>query len=234
MEFLESTDFFLRITVYDLKHKDESVKLKFRLIPMFHIGEKIFYDQVKEKLYECHELIYEGIQGNINKRFLNIRKTLADNLNLVVQRETLSLKGLDIKFTHGDYTAEESQKAWRKVKLFNRVKERFIDPIQSYFFNKNMTRKKLAKYFMKSYEDSYLAYGPRHDEIGTVANYRLAEREKILLKIVNQRFKEESNEDKLIAILYGAGHMGRISRYIIDKKGYTISKGEFITVFNIT
>ena len=233
MEFLESTNFFVRITVYDYCHKGELTKLKFRLIPMVHIGNQEFYDSAKEKILECQELIYEGIQRKRGIKLINSRKILSKKLNLVMQKDALILNKKKLKLTHGDYTEKEAEEGWKKIGLTERLKEKFVNPIKRYFQYKNLTKKKLAKSFMKSYEENYLAYGPRFDEPGTAENYYCAEREKKVKDIISDRINSESKEDKIIGILYGAGHMDRISRYLIDQHNYQVLKGEFMKVFDV-
>lgn len=232
MEFLESTNFFVRVTVYDYCQNLESNKLKFRLIPMVHIGEQNFYSEVKEKILECDELIYEGIQGR-RTRLVNGRRKLSEKLGLVMQNDALNLREIKLKLTHGDYTKEEGEIEWEKVNLFEKLKDRIIDPIKLYSLSSNMTRIKLAKFFMKSYRENHLAYGPSFDEPGTTENFYCAKREEKVLQIIKERIASEMTKDKRIGILYGAGHMNRISRNLIDAYDYHVYNGQFIKVFNI-
>lgn len=233
MKFLESTDFFLRVTVYDFCHRIASIKLKFRLIPMFHIGEQQFYDSVKEKILECDELIYEGIQGKKDAVLYNSRRMLCKKLDLVMENDALKLKGEKIKLTHGDYTKEEAEAAWAKVSLKEKMTDKITDPIQRYAIFRKMTRKKLGKYFMQSYADNFLTFGPRFDEPETTENYYMAGREQKVFDLILERIALESREDKIIGILYGAGHMHRISRNLIDKRGFHAYQGTFLNVFDI-
>ena len=232
MEFLESTSFFVRITIYDYCHSESSTKLKFRLIPMIHIGEQKFYDKIKEKILECDELIYEGIGGKRTK-FINGRKKLSEELGLVMQNDALKLRELELKITHGDFTAEEAKSEWKEVKLSERLKDRIVDPLRLYFMSSKMSRKKLAKFFMKSYAENHLAYGPSFDEKGTTENFYCARREKKVFEIIKQRMSIEKNHEKVIGILYGAGHMDRFSRKLIDNYGYHVCNGQFVKVFNV-
>ena len=54
------------------------------------------------------------------------------------------------------------------------------------------------------------------------------------MKIISQKMKDDSGVDKTIGILYGAGHMDRISRNLIDVHGYHPSNGQFIKVFGMS
>ena len=69
--------------------------------------------------------------------------------------------------------------------------------------------------------------------MGTTENFYYAGREKKVIDIIFDRVTNESKEDKLIGILYGAGHMNRISRNLIDVQGYHVSHGQFAKVFDV-
>jgi len=233
MEFLEATNFFVRVTVYDFHNKLESERLKFRLIPMLHIGEQKFYDLVGAKILECDELIYEGIQRKRGIQLINSREKISNELGLVMQRDALKFKDITVKLTHGDFTKEESNVEWKKVRLLEKLKDRITIPIEKYLMASTLTRMKLAKFFMKSYSENFLAFGPRFNEPGTTENFYYARREQKVFNIIAKRITEESEADKLIGILYGAGHMNRISRNLIDMHGYHPANGQFIKVFDI-
>ncbi|MFK7934575.1 MAG: hypothetical protein AB8G22_13780 [Saprospiraceae bacterium] len=233
MNFLESTNFFVRVTVYDYCHRLPEKRLKFRLIPMVHIGEPQFYDLAKEKIMECDELLYEGLRGGSNIQLFNSREVLGKQLGLVLQREALKINREEIKMTHADYTAEEYQSEWEKVSWLEKVKERITRPVKRLHLARNITRFDLAKYFMTSYEEAHLAYRPSYDEPGTTENFYYAGREQKVFQIIEERMATESNDDKLIGVLYGAGHMNRISRNIIDRYGYHVCQGEFLKVFDV-
>jgi hypothetical protein len=119
------------------------------------------------------------------------------------------------------------------VSLKEKVIDKIANPIKRYALYRKMTRKKLGKYYMQSYADNFLAYGPRFDEPETTENYYMAEREQKVLDLILERIALESSEDKMIGILYGANHMHRISRNLIDRRGFHACHGTFLNVFNI-
>lgn len=234
MEFLESTNFFVRVTVYDFEHRDMSVNLIFRLIPMVHIGEQSFSDTALEKILECDELIYEGMRRKREIRFINSLSKLGKKLGLVLQRDALNFKNGDLVLIHGDYSEDASKEEWKKVRFFEKLNEKVVIPVKRYFEVQSISRESMAKLFMKSYQEYHMAYGPRFDEPGTISNYYYAAREKIVFDIISQKIERDSGDEKTIGILYGAGHMNRISRNLIDVHGYHPSSGQFIKVFGIS
>ena len=78
-----------------------------------------------------------------------------------------------------------------------------------------------------------LAYAPREDVRGTAENFVMNAREQFVFEIINEKFRRESKEDKIIGIIYGAGHMKTISRFLIDQLGYIPRNGKFLEVFPI-
>lgn len=233
MNFVESTSFFVRVTMYEFIHPKEKINLRFKIIPMIHIGSKQFYKEVFQYLNECEEVIYEGVHSSKIKQITNRYKLAAKNLGLVLEREHLNLRALNCKLIHADYTKEISEQEWTKLRWREKLDAKFIIPIYLFFRYRNLTRRKLAKAFMTSAEEAYLAYGPREDEIGTFRNYVMNAREQIVFKKIQRKVKHEFAEDKTVAILYGAGHMKSITRYLIDKCGYILRRGTFIEVFKV-
>lgn len=233
MKIVESTDFYLRVVMFDFKHPDKNIKLSFRILPMFHIGTKKYYNSVMEKLSECDEILYEGF--NFKKiRFQSQQfKRIAKKLNLTTQMERVNLKKLNKTLTHSDLTTQQANSLWKNLSINEKFKFLIHDPIKLHYFSYSLNRKKLAKNFTTAAKEQMLAYGPRFDEEGTAENLIMNEREKILLQILGSRFHRQKCVDKKIGIIYGAGHMKRIVRYIIDQLGYISKHAEFLEVYPI-
>ena len=246
MKFIESTNFFVRTIMFDFINRNKEINLKFRLAPMIHIGSIEYYDCVLENIKSCDEIFYEGIKLIENKdrlynRFslknLNLTfkqyKIIANKLGLVTQSEHFNLRELKHKLTHTDYDIESGEEAWNELGLKEKLKLNLIDPIKLFIFHQGISRKILAKNFMTSREEAYLAYGPIEDEEGTSRNFIMNEREQIIFKTIRERIESESDLDKTIGIIYGAGHMKSIARFLIDKYNYVPRNGKFMKVFDV-
>ena len=94
MNFIESTNFFVRTIMFDFINPDENIKIKFRLVPMVHIGTEAFYQQVFENLNECQEILYEGANIRGISLYTKIYKRIANRLDLVTQKESFNYKAL--------------------------------------------------------------------------------------------------------------------------------------------
>ena len=73
--------------MFDFESKNKLINLKFRLVPMIHIGSKEYYRIVFDNLNECDEIFYEGayIKGiNLYSKQYN---RIASKLGLVSQKD---------------------------------------------------------------------------------------------------------------------------------------------------
>ena len=246
MKFIESTNFFVRTIMFDFVNRNDNIRLKFRLVPMIHIGTKEYYESVKENLKCCNEIFYEGVSLiKKNEKFykrLSLKnldltfkqyKIIAKKLGLVTQNESLDLRDIGGEMTHTDYDSETGEEYWNELRFIEKLKLTFVIPFQLFRFHQGITREILAKQFMTSREEAYLAYGPIEDEEGSSRNFIMNKREQIIYKNIRKRMESESSIDKIIGIIYGAGHMKSISRYLIDNFNYVPRNGKFMRVFDL-
>ncbi len=232
MNFIESTTFFLRTIAFDFVNRDKNVLLKFRLVPMFHIGSETFYNEAMRLLEDCQEIFYEGRKGLKMPLYKNRFKKKAQKLGLVTQREYLKLEQLNAKLTHTDFDEAESEKQWKQLKFLEKIKFQLY-PLLLWKEYGNETRQQLAKHYMSRIQELQLAYGPLEKEPGTMWNFLLFEREKILINHINKIIKNEKASNKMVGIPWGAGHMKSIARYLIDVLGFVPQNGQFLKVFDV-
>ncbi|MEN0046582.1 MAG: hypothetical protein AAF806_05965 [Bacteroidota bacterium] len=237
MKYYESTDFFLRVVVTDLVHK-EFENIKFKLIPMFHVGEQSYYDSVLELINSCDKLLYEGIRIkklSITKQFGRYDK-VAKRLELVSQYEYFKnpKNQILIPRIHADLDLKKSNREWKKLRFSEKWRYRLLDPVNYAIETFSITRYKLAKAFMTRAEEVRLAYGPLEDEEGTLENLIMNTRENILISHINQILEDKhKNEALCIGIMYGAAHMKRIGDYLTHQKDFSIREANFLVVFRI-
>lgn len=239
MNFIESTNFFLRTIMFDFVNRDENIKLKFRLAPMIHIGSKEYYDTVFELIKDCDEIFYEGIKFHekpssalrFNLTFKQY-ETIAKKLGLVTQKE-LRMRDLKDKLTHIDYDTETIEMAWKELSWREKIKLSVVPPFELFIHTRGITREIMAKSCMTGAEEARLAFGEREDKEGTARNFIMNKREQIIFKNISTRIETQAQQDKTIGIIYGAGHMKSIARYIIDNYNYLPRNGQFMKVFDI-
>jgi len=229
MNFYESTTFGLRVTLYNLSSNLKR-NIKIRLIPMIHIGEERYYQEVENKLVDTDIILYEGFKIRSNLLRVKNRKVLAERLGLVTQAK-FDLKQFKEKLVHADFDPETAKEKWNKLPLFDRLKSSIFFPLYTYFQDRTLTRAKFVKYFMKSNVDIDKSEGPMFDKKERLKKYFHYEREKVLFKQIDETINQNQTEDKHLTIVYGAGHMKSIFRYLSSKYQFNALSGEFIDVF---
>jgi len=233
MQFIESTNFFLRTVQFDFVNRAVAIKLRFRLVPMFHIGTADYYRMAFESLNACDEVFYEGCKLKGMYLLLKQRKRRAKKLGLVTQKDNFNYKGLKEKLIHADLDKAGSAQAWKQLSWKEKIRLLFEWPFDSFLYGRQLDRARLAKSYMTSAEESYLAYGPVHDEKGTVENIIHHQREQVLFDRIHEKLSRESEKNKTIGIMYGAGHMNNISRFLIDQYHFVPGNGKFLKVFDV-
>ena len=230
MNFYESTNFGLRVTLYDLSSPDFDC-INIRLIPMVHIGEERYYKEVELSLMKSDVILYEGLKMKNFNLSVNNRMLLAKRLGLVTQSK-LNLTQFKNKLIHADLDDQLSKEKWKELPIFDRLKSSIFIPIYVYFQDRTLTRRKFVKYFMKSNTDIDQVNGPMFDKKENLKTFYYKEREKVLFKEIDKLLNDSTKDSKLISIVYGAGHMKSIFRSLSNKYGYRAIKGEFIVVFS--
>jgi|GEM_PF-3183477 len=235
MRFYESSDFFLRVIRFDFINKAPSCNLVFRLIPVFHIGTRDFYENILDEVNSCDMVLYEGVPKRKTMFFNELGKYnhIAKRLDLVSQSNGLPVDLFKASMIHSDLDRINWQREWRQLFLTEKLKYKFLLPIQLYIHSLNINRYKLAKVFMHSAEEVELAYGPIKDKEGTLSNLMFDIREKIVISKISKIIESQKEDHKKIGVLYGAGHMNVFARFLIDKMNFYPENGKFIKVFDI-
>lgn len=232
MQVIDASDFFLRVVVYDLIHKEKQNQLRFRIIPMVHIGEKAFYEAAYENLAECDHIIYEGISSKLFQGTFRMMSHMAKKLDLVEQRQHLNLKKLPANLIHGDLAPAEVKPAWQKVNKLDRLSFRFLMPVSYLYHRTKITRKSLSRSFKNSQDIKSYSYRHTLYPKDVAEYFILNQREQKLFKTINAHIKEFWGTPTLTGIVWGAGHVHPIL-YHLEQRGYQVKKASFLTVYHI-
>lgn len=233
MNVIEATDFYLRVIKLDFVSRDSEIQLRFRIVPVCHIGSEKFYKGVFDQLNACDEVIFEGLAYKKATRITRYYANMARKLDLVLQREALCMRNLKPKLIHADFDRHKGAEEWEKLRFTEKVKFRYIYPARMLWRSREMTRRKLVKEFMASSEEAWLAYGPLENEPGSMWNYIIAARDEVLLNVVKNKIKKDGRENKRVGIVYGAAHMKPVIRLLIDQFKYVPEHPEFLEVFEV-
>jgi len=231
MRFYEASDFGLRVITGKYVNRENSNQ-SIRLISMCHIGDEKYYDNVKSYIENCEVVLFEGRKNKTGRLNLKNRERLANRLNLIVQPR-YHLQKIETNFIHADYDEKTGNTEWNKLALIDRIKFNYVLPIWIYFQDRNITRKKFVKYFMRSNEDLEKMYGPLFDEKERIKDFMYKSREVMVFKRIDEVLSNSKDIDIKLGILYGAGHMKAISNFIESKHNFKLLKADFIEVFKI-
>lgn len=232
MIFYEATNFGLRVVTFQMVNPEDK-KVKIRLLPMVHIGSKKYYQEVEKYLEISDIILFEGNSFKSWKVKINNNERTAKKLNLVTQLKELNLSQYKHKLINADYDQKSGAKSWKNLSFLDKLKYNVIFPIWIYFQDRNLTRLKFAKYFMRSIQDQELIYGPFMDNKEKIKKFVHENRDKRVFEELEKLLQKEFSKETQIAVVYGAGHMKSISRYLMDKKNYKSLNAEFIEVFKI-
>lgn len=234
MRFYESSDFFLRVIVFDFVLKSDSVKISFRIIPMFHIGLESYYKNVLAEVNSCDAVLYEGFQSNkwsISNEIGSYR-SIAKRLNLKAQRDSTPLNKITAKIIHADLDVASFDTAWKELGFIEKIKFRFLLPIQLLLLRFFITKRKLAKTFLHSDGKLDLELFNK-DKKSSLDHLMFNQREKIVFNKIDEFINHKGKYEKCIGIMYGAKHMNTFARYLINQGGFKLRYGRFIKVFDL-
>ena len=115
VQFLESSYVGLRSAVHLLESKEASPQ--FLVIPMVHIGDRSFYEEVARRLGECQTIIYEGVPGFRAKLLIQAYRITARkrSLDLVLQGDALRMSAFNARKIHADVTVAGHSAHWRAL-----------------------------------------------------------------------------------------------------------------------
>ena len=232
MQFIERNSFNVQAAVLFLKHPQAS--LEFVLFPMIHVGTREYYRQVRQLLGSCDYVLFEGVRGlkvqimTFAYRFMVRRKRLG-----LVTQEELELGELGSTLDHADIDAKSFQTAWSTLPFWLRIIFLGAVPFCALYLFLFATRQSIAAELeirdLPTRED-ILNSSEESEKIDEVL---LHSRDAHLLNIIEDIFNKKQEQPLKVAVLYGAAHMRAVTRYLTDRLGYRVIRGESVTVFDL-
>lgn len=227
MQFLESSMIGLRSAICVLSSPNS--EMQFVLFPMVHIGDASFYSGVREQLKECSHIVYEGAKSyrstllTYSYRFITKRQ----NLGLVNQKDALSLSGLDATLIHGDLSTNELSQRWNKLSTLYRFIVPVAGPLYGIYKYLTATRASLAKNHSIESVKSNREIDRKDTDLSELL---IDKRDKKLIETIEETINGNYGTAKKVAVLFGAGHMRVVSRYLLEKHNYRVVDSQWIQV----
>jgi hypothetical protein len=230
LQFIESSVIGVRAAHYHLRGPEGSTDIS--LLPIIHIGSAAYYAEVRKRLEECDVILFEGVRSlpvliiTLSYRFAARRK----RLELVTQREALSLSSLAARLIHADVDAEQFSVLWSRIPWYQRAILLIAAPTIGLILYLTASRESIGRRLSteetESREDLLSMQGS--SEIETAI---LIARDLRLVEELNAVFAENGNH-KRIGIVYGAAHMRSASRVLTEKYKFQVIESEWIKVFD--
>lgn len=202
---------------------------------MIHIGERRFYDTIRERLAQCEFVLYEGVSSFRGRMLTYSYRLVArrKRLGLVCQSDILRRRDIEARLVHADLTAPEFDRAWSDVPWNLRLAFAIGAPLYGAYRYLTATRASLAR---RAEVETF----PSRDEIlrwtaefDPVEAALLTQRDQRLLASVLLSYREHHQEDVRIGVLYGAAHIPPVIRLLTDKLSYRVENATWETVFEL-
>jgi hypothetical protein len=151
-------------------------------------------------------------------------------MNLIVQPRIRARSGQTI---HADLSREEFEAAWRDVPLWLRLAIWFIAPLiglkRRWFGSRESLAEGMSMDDQQSPEE-IMSWNPETAGLATVI---LDRRDQRLLEVLHDQLDRADAGGRRLAIVYGAAHMRVVLRALLGRRGYTVEKSEWMTVFSL-
>ncbi|HXM34818.1 MAG TPA: hypothetical protein VN920_06505 [Pyrinomonadaceae bacterium] len=230
MAYVEKNGKALQIVIHHLKKSGDG--LEFVLFPMIHLGTQEFYDEVSQRLDACDLVLVEGIKSKrVSLMTLPYRLAAKSvRLNLVSQHRALKTSSFKHKLVASDLEGHSFAEGWSNLRLRWRIEFHVIEPLLALYLFFFVNREKLANYILL--KDSSAEDERRDEDLENFARLLGGDRNQILIQHIKQLYNTRKNEDIKIAIPYGAKHMSRILKFLINRLGYRVIQREWVIVFD--
>lgn len=231
MQFIEVSVTGVRSAVITLRAPDRPQRIV--LFPMLHLGAATFYAGVTARLGQCAVVLAEGIsERSLLAKALTTAYRLPGRrgrLGLVEQR--IDYAGLNAEVVNPDMTGRQLRAAWHAVPILHRAALLLAAPVVGAAFWLLGTRRMLARY--AAVEDLPDATEVMlRDKAQALAELLLDRRDALLAATLDQVLAQHGDEAVAIAVVYGAGHMPALTRYLVAKYGFRPREAEWLTVFD--
>ena len=233
MQFIEKNSLNVRSAIYYLK-KDDS-KLEFILFPMIHVGARKYYGDISDRLAKCDLILAEGVNSKkaslLTLSYRIVRKIR--RMDLITQSEGIKLSTFREKILNTDMAGNIFDEHWSALPLTLRAQLFVAVPLfVVYLFlfgTRNIIAENIAVQDLPSRED-ILFENEKYEKLDDLL---MEKRDRKLLHNIEKLHSEERPEKQIVGVVYGAGHMRNAMSFLSNKLHYTITKAEWVNVFDL-
>jgi hypothetical protein len=231
VQFIEVSVTGVRSAVITLRAPDRPQRIV--LFPMYHLGAPAFYAGATARLGQCAVVLAEGIrERSLITRALTISYRLPGRrarLGLVEQR--IDYSRLNAEVIHPDMTGRQLRAGWHAVPALQRALLLLVAPVVGAVLWLAGTRRMLARH--AATEDlPDAAEVMLRDKAQALTELLLDQRDALLAAALDEVLLQHRDEVIDIAVVYGAGHMPGLTRYLAARYGFRPRMAEWLTVFD--
>ena len=230
MAYIEKNEESLVSVIHRLKRSGDA--LEFLLLPMIHLGTQEFYDEVARRLAGCDLVLAEGIKSQ-RAHFISLPYRLAAKslrLKLVSQANALNISGFKDKIVATDLAGASFDENWSQLRLRLRIVLLVAVPLSAIYLLLFVDRRKLADYILR--KDVATKEHDRDKDTEDIARLIGGDRNRKLVRHIEEVYDARKKEPLTVGVPYGAKHMSRIMKFLLNRLGYRVVEFERLTVFD--
>lgn len=231
MQFIERSSFSLRSAIYYLERKEGGPR--FILFPMIHVGDKDFYADVARRLAECDSVVAEGVSSKRAALLTSSYRIVkyVRRLDLITQHE-MDTSTFRTKIVNAEMKQKEFDELYSALPLLDRIQIFLLFPLFAVYLLLFGTRQFIASEL--AIEDLPTSEELLADDMfERLEDVILIKRDSVLIQRLQSLVEDPEADQKQIGILYGAKHMRSIVMFLMGKLGYSVSRAEWVTVFDL-
>ena len=225
MQFLEWSIIGLRSARHVFAHRERGASVT--LFPMIHVGEPGFYEDVYADAAAHDVVVLEGVDSRVGRRLTRAYRWIAaERLGLTVQPK---FKRDGVQVVRADLPGVEFESIWNTAPRYERVLFEGGATLVGLWSRLVATRTMLGRNLSTTDlpdRDDVLVWSERR---APILDALCSARDAVLGHTVVDLLMQD-DDPRSIAVIYGAGHMGALSRELF-KAGFRPVESRWMTVF---
>jgi hypothetical protein len=230
VQIIESTPFGVRSSIMVLERPDDPVR--FVLFPMLHLASPTFYEEITRRLQQCDLVLAEGISGP-QTSLITLSYRIAGKIRrfgFVEQGRALRLRALGVRVENVDATASQFKHSWQRVPRYMRLLAMVLSPLFGLWLIISGSRQYIAREMeVNDLPDADDAFMP--ESFASLENAMVRDRDRLLCAAIARHASNPTPDATTIAIVWGAGHIPAVVRYMVGPLRYHVVQAEWVTVF---
>ena len=225
MQFLENSVIGLRAA----RHRLQGVRFAARitLFPMVHLGEAEFFRSVHADAMTHDFVLVEGVRSRYAIRLTRAYRWAAPGRLGLVEQPRFVAENPSCCVVHADVPGEQFDAEWAQLALHRRLAIELSAAVIGLGLRFATSRERIGKYM--SQDDL-----PTREEVAALEPVQkplIDIRDRRLCKTMQEVLEDHGDADKSIAVIYGAGHMPGLVRFLRDFGDFRVTDSEWSTVF---